>query len=89
MVMNLSAGSARIYDDKLNKLTENSFTFSAFVLPRERFDVEPYLIGDINNRKFIHSHILSRPGFQMGVSYDNTSCFSGGCYNIKNYHSLN
>ena len=73
-------------NDKLNKLTENSFTFSAFVLPRERFDVEPYLIGDINNRKFIHSHILSRPGFQMGVAYDNTSCFSGGCYNIKNDH---
>jgi len=73
-------------NDKLNKLTEKSFTFSTFVLPRERFDVDPYLIGDIENRRFQHSYIISRPTFQLGMGYDNSSCFSGGCYNFKNDH---
>jgi len=74
------------YTDKLSFVTDKSFTISAFVNCRERFDIEPYLIGDVDNRKFIHSYILSRPGFQMGIAYDNTSCFSGGCFDFKNTH---
>ena len=42
------------------------------VRAEDRFDIPKYLIGDVENRKFIHQYILGRPSFQMGLGWDNS-----------------
>ena len=41
----------------------------------DRFDIPKYMIGDIDNREFIHQYILGRPTFQMGLGWDNSDPF--------------
>ena len=58
-------------NDSIRELTSESFTWSVMVR-RGQFDIPKYLIGDVENRKFIHQYILGRPSFQMGLGWDNS-----------------
>ena len=73
--------------DSLRELTSESFTFAVMVRAEERFDIPKYLIGDVDNRKFIHQYILGRPSFQMGLGWDNSEAYSFGLFNQRNNHS--
>ena len=73
--------------DSIRELTSQSFTFAVMVRAEDRFDIPKYLIGDVDNRKFIHQYILGRPSFQMGMGWDNSDAYSFGLFNQKNNHS--
>jgi len=73
--------------DSLRELTSNNFTFGVLVRAEDRFDIPKYLIGDLENRKFIHQYILGRPSFQMGLGWDNSDAYSFGLFNQRNQHS--
>jgi len=73
--------------DSIRELTGQSFTFAVMVRAEDRFDIPKYLIGDVENRKFIHQYILGRPSFQMGLGWDNSDAYSFGLFNSKNHHS--
>ena len=73
--------------DSIRELTSQSFTFAVMVRAEDRFDIPKYLIGDVENRKFIHQYILGRPSFQMGLGWDNSDAYSFGLFNQKNNHS--
>jgi len=73
--------------DSIRELTSQSFTWSVMVRAEERFDIPKYLIGDVDNRKFVHQMILSRPSFQMGLGWDNSDAYSFGLFDQKNNHS--
>ena len=73
--------------DSIRELTSESFTFAVMVRAEDRFDIPKYLIGDVENRKFIHQYILGRPSFQMGLGWDNSDAYSFGLFNQKNNHS--
>ena len=73
--------------ETLRDLTNNSFTWSILVNPYDNFDVPMYLIGDLQNRKYIHNYILGRTGYQMGFAYDNSRAFSFSMYDYKNRHN--
>ena len=73
--------------DSLRELTNNNFTFGVLVRAEDRFDIPKYLIGDLENRKFIHQYILGRPSFQMGLGWDNSDAYSFGLFNQRNQHS--
>ena len=76
-----------IPNDSIRELTSNSFTWSVMVRAEDRFDIPKYLIGDVENRKFIHQYILGRPTFQMGLGWDNSDAYSFGLFDQKNNHS--
>ncbi|MBC8428572.1 hypothetical protein H8D04_01675 [bacterium] len=73
--------------DSIRELTSGNFTISALVKAEDRFDIPTYLIGDVENREFIHQYILGRPSYQMGFAWDNSSAYSFGLFNQKNSHS--
>ena len=73
--------------DTIRELTSQSFTFAVMVRAEDRFDIPKYLIGDVENRKFIHQYILGRPSFQMGLGWDNSDAYSFGLFNQRNNHS--
>jgi len=73
--------------DSIRELTSQSFTWSVMIRAEDRFDIPKYLIGDIENRQFIHQYILGRPSFQMGIGWDNSDAYSFGLFNVKNKHS--
>jgi hypothetical protein len=60
---------------------------AVLVRAEDRFDIPTYLIGDVENRQFIHQYILGRPSFQMGLGWDNSNAYSFGLFNQKNSHS--
>ena len=74
-------------NDSIRELTSQSFTWSVMVRAEDRFDIPKYLIGDVENRKFIHQYILGRPSFQMGLGWDNSDAYSFGLFDQKNNHS--
>ena len=74
-------------NDHIRELTSDSFTWSVMVRAEDRFDIPKYLIGDVENRKFIHQYILGRPTFQMGLGWDNSDAYSFGLFDQKNSHS--
>tara|TARA_B100001250_G_scaffold400980_1_gene412262 strand:- start:257 stop:1756 length:1500 start_codon:yes stop_codon:yes gene_type:complete len=74
-------------NDSIRELTSESFTWSVMVRAEDRFDIPKYLIGDVENRKFIHQYILGRPSFQMGLGWDNSDAYSFGLFDQKNNHS--
>ena len=74
-------------NDSIRELTSESFTWSVMVRAEDRFDIPKYLIGDVENRKFIHQYILGRPSFQMGLGWDNSDAYSFGLFDQKNSHS--
>ncbi len=73
--------------DSIRELTSKNFTFAVMVRAEDRFDIPKYLIGDVENRKFIHQYILGRPSFQMGLGWDNSDAYSFGLFDQKNNHS--
>jgi len=73
--------------DSIRELTSKSFTMSIMVRAEDRFDIPKYLIGDVENRKFIHQYIFGRPSFQMGLGWDNSDAYSFGLFNQRNNHS--
>ena len=73
--------------DSLREITSGNFTMSVLVRAEDRFDIPTYLIGDVENRQFIHQYILGRPSFQMGLGWDNSNAYSFGLFNQKNNHS--
>ena len=73
--------------DSIRELTSGNFTMSVLVRSEDRFDIPTYLIGDIENREFIHQYILGRPSYQMGFGWDNSNAYSFGLFNQKNNHS--
>ena len=76
-----------IPNDSIRELTGESFTWSVMVRSEDRFDIPKYMIGDIDNREFIHQYILGRPTFQMGLGWDNSDAYSFGLFDQKNNHS--
>ena len=74
-------------NDHIRELTSDSFTWSVMVRAEDRFDIPKYLIGYVENRKFIHQYILGRPTFQMGLGWDNSDAYSFGLFDQKNSHS--
>tara|TARA_Y100000592_G_C5477687_1_gene323336 strand:+ start:25 stop:1521 length:1497 start_codon:yes stop_codon:yes gene_type:complete len=74
-------------NDSIRELTAQNFTWAVMVRAEERFDIPKYLIGDVENREFVHQMILSRPSFQMGLGWDNSDAYSFGLFNQKNEHS--
>lgn len=76
-----------IPSDSIREITSGNFTISVLVRAEDRFDIPKYLIGDIENRKFIHQYIFGRPSFQMGIGWDNSDAYSFGLFNQKNNHS--
>ncbi|MBT3962126.1 hypothetical protein HOE22_00235 [Candidatus Woesearchaeota archaeon] len=73
--------------DSIRELTSGNFTISILVKAEDRFDIPTYLIGDVENREFIHQYILGRPSYQMGFAWDNSNAYSFGLFNQKNNHS--
>jgi hypothetical protein len=73
--------------DSLREVTSGNFTMAVLVRAEDRFDIPTYLIGDVENRQFIHQYILGRPSFQMGLGWDNSNAYSFGLFNQKNSHS--
>jgi hypothetical protein len=73
--------------DSLREVTVGNFTMAVLVRAEDRFDIPTYLIGDVENRQFIHQYILGRPSFQMGLGWDNSNAYSFGLFNQKNNHS--
>ena len=73
--------------DSLREITSGNFTMAVLVRAEDRFDIPTYLIGDVENRQFIHQYILGRPSFQMGLGWDNSNAYSFGLFNQKNSHS--
>ena len=73
--------------DSIREITCGNFTMSVLVKADYRFDIPTYLIGDIDNREFIHQYIFGRPTFQMGLGWDNSNAYSFGMFNFKNDHS--
>ena len=43
-------------NDSIREITGDNFTMSVMVRAEDRFDIPKYLIGDIENRKFIHQY---------------------------------
>jgi len=76
-----------IPNESIRELTGQSFTWSVMVRAEDRFDIPKYLIGDIENREFIHQYILGRPSFQMGIGWDNSDAYSFGLFDSQNNHS--
>jgi hypothetical protein len=74
-------------NDSIRELTSQSFTWAVMIRSEDRFDIPKYLIGDVENRKFIHQYILGRPSFQMGLGWDNSDAYSFGLFNQRNNHS--
>jgi hypothetical protein len=74
-------------NDSIREITSKNFTMSVMVRAEDRFDIPKYLIGDVENRKFIHQYIFGRPSFQMGLGWDNSDAYSFGLFNQKNNHS--
>ena len=74
-------------NDSIRELTSQSFTWAVMIRSEDRFDIPKYLIGDVENRKFIHQYILGRPSFQMGLGLDNSDAYSFGLFNQRNNHS--
>ena len=74
-------------NDSIREITSQNFTMSVMVRAEDRFDIPKYLIGDVENRKFIHQYIFGRPSFQMGLGWDNSDAYSFGLFNQKNNHS--
>ena len=72
--------------DSTREITNGNFTMSVLVRAEDRFDIPTYLIGDVENRKFIHQYIFGRPSFQMGLGWDNSNAYSFGLFNQKNSH---
>ena len=68
------------------EFTRDSFTMAVLVRAEERFDIPAYLIGDVENRKFIHQYILGRPSYQMGIGWDNSNAYSSALWDYKNNH---
>jgi hypothetical protein len=73
--------------DSLREITSGNFTMAVLVRAEDRFDIPTYLIGDVENRQFIHQYILGRPSYQMGLGWDNSNAYSFGLFNQKNKHS--
>jgi len=73
--------------DSIREITSGNFTMAVLVRAEDRFDIPKYLIGDIENREFIHQYIFGRPSFQMGLGWDNSDAYSFGLFNQKNNHS--
>ena len=73
--------------DSIREVTSGNFTMAVLVRAEDRFDIPKYLIGDIENRQFIHQYIFGRPSFQMGLGWDNSDAYSFGLFNQKNNHS--
>ena len=73
--------------DSLREITSGNFTMAVLVRAEDRFDIPTYLIGDVENRQFIHQYIFGRPSFQMGLGWDNSDAYSFGLFNQKNKHS--
>ena len=76
-----------IPNDSIREITSGNFTMALLVRAEDRFDIPKYLIGDIENREFIHQYIFGRPSFQMGLGWDNSDAYSFGLFNQKNNHS--
>ena len=74
-------------NDSIREITSKNFTMSVMVRAEDRFDIPKYLIGDLENRQFIHQYIFGRPSFQMGLGWDNSDAYSFGLFNAKNKHS--
>ena len=74
-------------NDSIREITSGNFTMSVMVRAEDRFDIPKYLIGDIENREFIHQYIFGRPSFQMGLGWDNSDAYSFGLFNQRNNHS--
>jgi hypothetical protein len=74
-------------NDSIREVTSGNFTMAVLVRAEDRFDIPTYLIGDVENRQFIHQYILGRPSFQMGLGWDNSNAYSFGLFNQKNNHS--
>ena len=65
-------------NDSIREITSGNFTMALLVRAEDRFDIPKYLIGDVENRKFIHQYIFGRPSFQMGLGWDNSDAYSFG-----------
>jgi len=74
-------------NDTIREITSDNFTMAVLVRAEDRFDIPKYLIGDIENRQFIHQYVFGRPSFQMGLGWDNSDAYSFGLFNQKNNHS--
>ena len=74
-------------NESIREITSGNFTMSVMVRAEDRFDIPKYLIGDVENREFIHQYIFGRPSFQMGLGWDNSDAYSFGLFNAKNKHS--
>ena len=74
-------------NDSIREITSKNFTMSVMVRAEDRFDIPKYLIGDVENREFIHQYIFGRPSFQMGLGWDNSDAYSFGLFNQTNNHS--
>jgi len=74
-------------NDSIREITSKNFTVSVMVRAEDRFDIPKYLIGDVENREFIHQYIFGRPSFQMGLGRDNSDAYSFGLFNQTNNHS--
>ena len=74
-------------NDSIREITSQNFTMSVMVRAEDRFDIPKYLIGDVENREFIHQYIFGRPSFQMGLGRDNSDAYSFGLFNQTNNHS--
>ena len=74
-------------NDSIREITGGNFTMALLVRAEDRFDIPKYLIGDVENREFIHQYIFGRPSFQMGLGWDNSDAYSFGLFNQRNNHS--
>ena len=64
----------------------NSHTISVLVKADQQLEKVPiWLIGD-NNRKFVEYPIIRKPGFDWGVSFNNSRAYTGMLWNSHREH---
>ena len=71
---------------KLRNITTREHTISVLVRAQQQEDKIPiYLIGD-TDRRFCEYPILRRPGFDYGLSYNNSRAYTAQLWNNKKEH---
>jgi hypothetical protein len=67
----------------LRNFVNKSFRIEVLVKAGSRTDIKPFMIGD-SDRKYIDYCIVGRPGYNMGLFWNNSNTLSSLMWNQKN-----
>lgn len=69
----------------IKRITNKSHTVAVLARAEQQEEkVDVYLIGDEKNRRFVEFPLFRRPGYDWGISYNNSRAYTSMIWNDKN-----